>query len=694
MRKLFRGNTRFIFVIIVYFILLVNIVNAVDFTYIYDYLNRLTSVTYCDGSSITYTYDANGNRTLLNITAATKTLTVIFPNTNAVLPVNSIQTLTWTSTNLSGNVNIFLTRDNGATWETLFTNTANDGTEAWTVNGKLSTQCKVRIESLDCGTVRDDSDTLFTIAAAETPTLSLTSPNGGESWQANTSHTITWTHTGNIKNVKIEYSANNGSGWTTITQSIANTHSYQWTLPNKPSKNCLVKISDTSNSTVNDISNSVFTILPPNTITVTAPNGGEKWRGGSTHSITWTSTGTIANVNIQYSTDNGNNWSIVAANTPNTKMYSWEIPNTVSQRCLIKISDASNSNIYDVSNAAFSITAMPSWQKTIIDTSAGQTDGRTTILIGNDNWPRICYTDTSDLKYAQFNGTTWAVQTIDTNVAGDSAMAIKSNGNPVIAYNKNWEMFLASWNGTSWDIQEIDADYDWVDRPNISIKMDSVNHPSIVFSSGNDNLNYLSYNGSDWTNTVVDSNVSPHVSHIIDTNNVPIIAYCKFPYNHEQLWAARLSGSNWELKAIDKHDGNSNRLGYQNSIKINSNGEMGISYYDLTIGDLKYAHNLNWNGNWTIETLDSAGDVGDFSSLYYFNSLPHIAYIERGSALKYIFHNGSTWNKQSVDMLDSRGSSMTMDSAGGIHISYYDMANHSLKYAYLESSGVQSDRLD
>ena len=39
-----------------------------------------------------------------------------------------------------------------------------------------------------------------------------------------------------------------------------------------------------------------------NSITVTSPNGGESWTVGTSHNITWTSTGTVGNVNIDYST--------------------------------------------------------------------------------------------------------------------------------------------------------------------------------------------------------------------------------------------------------------------------------------------------------------------------------------------------------------------------------------------------------
>ena len=93
-----------------------------------------------------------------------------------------------------------------------------------------------------------------------TPTISLTSPNGGESWEASSTHDITWTSE-NVDNVKIEYSTDSGTTWTDIVASTAaSADSYAWTVPNEPSSNCLVKISDTSNPDINDTSDNTFTI--------------------------------------------------------------------------------------------------------------------------------------------------------------------------------------------------------------------------------------------------------------------------------------------------------------------------------------------------------------------------------------------------------------------------------------------------
>lgn len=94
--------------------------------------------------------------------------------------------------------------------------------------------------------------------------------------------------------------------------------------------------------------------LSQGTITVTSPNGGETWQLGSIHNITWTSTGTISNVNLYYSIDGGTSWNFIATQA-NTGSYTWTIPNSPTTLARVRIVDNSNSTIADNSNANFTI---------------------------------------------------------------------------------------------------------------------------------------------------------------------------------------------------------------------------------------------------------------------------------------------------------------------------------------------------
>jgi len=91
------------------------------------------------------------------------------------------------------------------------------------------------------------------------------------------------------------------------------------------------------------------------TITVTSPNGGESWAVGSSHSITWTTSGSVANVKIEYTTDNGSSWTTIISSTADAGSYPWNVPNTVSSQCKIKISEAAAGIPSDISDNTFSI---------------------------------------------------------------------------------------------------------------------------------------------------------------------------------------------------------------------------------------------------------------------------------------------------------------------------------------------------
>jgi len=88
----------------------------------------------------------------------------------------------------------------------------------------------------------------------------LLAPNGSEEIVAGSTYEIIWETTGTMESVLIEYSTNNGTGWTTI-DTIGNTGSYEWEVPNANSQECLVRVSCPGRPSVNDTSDDVFTIF-------------------------------------------------------------------------------------------------------------------------------------------------------------------------------------------------------------------------------------------------------------------------------------------------------------------------------------------------------------------------------------------------------------------------------------------------
>ncbi len=85
------------------------------------------------------------------------------------------------------------------------------------------------------------------------------------------------------------------------------------------------------------------------------------------------------------------------------------------------------------------------------------------------------------------------------------------------------------------------------------------------------------------------------------------------------------------------------------------------------------------NSRWRVDTVDSDGNVGAFSSITLdSNGYPHLAYLGN-SNLKYARWSGNDWHFENVDSEGGSYPSINLDSNGFPHISY--QANGNLKYA-------------
>ena len=108
----------------------------------------------------------------------------------------------------------------------------------------------------------------------------------------------------------------------------------------------------------------------------------------------------------------------------------------------------------------------------------------------------------------------------------------------------------------------------------------------------------------------------------------------------------------------------------------------------LTICLLSYVTVANVGAlptDWRIEIVDEEGATGQFSDIALdSNGYPHISYFDISNKdLKYAYWNGSFWNILAVDTEDYVGeyTSIALDSENRPHISYRDFTNGNLKYA-------------
>ena len=108
------------------------------------------------------------------------------------------------------------------------------------------------------------SDT-FTYLGSHTainPTISITSPNGGENWERGSLQNITWTSSDIGLNVKIELYKDAEESYTTLIESTENDGAWEWQIPvDFPlAADYKIKISDSDESTILDESDDFFQI--------------------------------------------------------------------------------------------------------------------------------------------------------------------------------------------------------------------------------------------------------------------------------------------------------------------------------------------------------------------------------------------------------------------------------------------------
>ncbi len=140
------------------------------------------------------------------------------------------------------------------------------------------------------------------VSESSNPTITVTSPNGGENLGLGRLHNITWSETDLVNNLKITLwkdSALVGNIAKDIDPSLG---TFSWTIGNyvggtvDAGTGYQVKIKEVGTA-VADMSDSTFNISTPS-LTVTYPNGGERLGLGSQKQITWNSVGLDNNLKI------------------------------------------------------------------------------------------------------------------------------------------------------------------------------------------------------------------------------------------------------------------------------------------------------------------------------------------------------------------------------------------------------------
>lgn len=175
-------------------------------------------------------------------------------------------------------------------------------------------------------------------------------PKAGYSIKPATPTNIVWSKSGTTTNVKIEYTVDGGTTWTTIIAST-NQSPYAWTLPASDyGKTAQIRITDVSNATVKALS---AEFLTPGLLTVIEPALGDTVMAGtSSQQILFSGKNIISGVyQFYYSLNAGQSWTYIGplGNLEATEYKGWNVPDTASNTCLIRILSTSDTSIKGIS---------------------------------------------------------------------------------------------------------------------------------------------------------------------------------------------------------------------------------------------------------------------------------------------------------------------------------------------------------
>jgi hypothetical protein len=143
-----------------------------------------------------------------------------------------------------------------------------NGSYNWTIpsNQVSGSDYKIRVTSTSNSAYTDTSNSDFTIVGPPPPTITVVSPNGGDTWTAGSKQKVQWSYTGNpgrfLKIEVLKEGAVNRRITSFASIGSGGNGSYNWTIPSNQvsGSDYKIRVTSISNSGYTDTSDNDFSI--------------------------------------------------------------------------------------------------------------------------------------------------------------------------------------------------------------------------------------------------------------------------------------------------------------------------------------------------------------------------------------------------------------------------------------------------
>ncbi len=276
----------------------------------------------------------------------------------------------------------------------------------------------------------------------QSPSVTLLTPNGGESWQVGSTKTIAWSSFAFTTGVNIVLSRDAGVTFPeTLFTNVTNDGSQNWIVSGPLTAAARMKIFSAANPAIADVSVFNFSVVQA-VITLANPNGGDLLAVGSSLSISWSSSFMSGPLRILLSRDGGLAYpETLFANTSNDGSQLWTVTGPLTSTARIKVESIDIPGVFDTSNSDFNIV-QPTIAMTLPDGGEVWEVGSTqtiqwgsTDLTGN---VRIELSRNGGVSYAEIlfssipddGSETWVV---DVHPTGSARIRVTALGAPGVA---------------------------------------------------------------------------------------------------------------------------------------------------------------------------------------------------------------------------------------------------------------------